>query len=345
MRTVFGKFISPQRRKGAKKKLNIALLIYLASLRLGGLKVCFGIVLFSFLVFRSVCVDAQTDTLSFLEPSPTLNHQRINLIKYTAAGLYPVSMYWLYTQWYQHYPQSSFHFFNDEGEWLQMDKGGHILDSYTVGKVGFRAMQWAGMENRKAIWYGAGIGFVFQTTVEVFDGFSSQWGFSVTDVAANTIGSAILIGQQLVWNEQRFQLKYSFHQSDYSKYRPNELGSNLPENILKDYNGLTYWLTVNPYSFMKHSSKFPRWLSVAFGYGAEGMTGAFSNPVSVDGKSIPQFDRYRQYYLSLDFDLSRIRTKSKFLSGLFKVINFIRLPAPAIEFNSDHKTKFYTFYF
>lgn len=300
---------------------------------------------FIVILFISAASYSQTDTLKFLQPSPTLNLQRIHLIEYTAIGLYPVSMYWLYTQWYQHYPQSTFHFFNDEGEWLQMDKGGHILDSYTIGKAGLRAMQWAGVENKKAIWYGAGIGYLFQTTVEVFDGFSSQWGFSVTDMAANTIGTAALISQQLAWNEQRFQLKYSFHQTKFSSYRPNELGSNLPENILKDYNGLTYWLTVNPHSFMKSDSKFPRWLSFAFGYGAEGMIGGYSNPDFVDGKVIPHFDRYRQYYLSLDFDLSRIQTRSKFLSGFFKLINFIRLPAPAIEFNNGHKTKFLAFCF
>jgi len=288
---------------------------------------------------------AQQDSTGFFDRSPVLNHQRINLIKYSVAGLYPVSMYWLYTQWYQNYPRSSFHFFNDAGEWLQMDKAGHMLDSYTVGKVGFRAMQWAGMENNKAIWYGAGIGYAFQTTLEVFDGFSSEWGFSVSDIAANTVGTAILISQQLAWNEQRFGLKYSFHQSDYSHYRPNELGKNLPENILKDYNGLTYWLTINPYSWMRPESKFPRWISVAIGYGAEGMIGGESNPDVVDGNPVPHFDRYRQYYVSLDFDLERIPTQSKFLSRVFKLINFIHLPAPAIEFNNGHKTKFYGLFF
>ena len=285
------------------------------------------------------------DSLNFLQPSPSLDRSRVHIISYSAIGLYPASMFWLYTQWYKDYPQSSFHFFDDGGEWLQMDKGGHILDSYTVGKAGFRALQWAGVERKKSIWYGAGIGFTFQTTLEIFDGFSSQWGFSFTDFAANAIGSAAFVSQQLAWNEQRFQLKYSFHQSDYSKYRPNELGANLPENMLKDYNGLTYWLSVNPHSFMKVESEFPRWLSFAFGYGAEGMIGGYSNPAFVDGKIVPPFDRYRQYYLSVDFDLSRIHTKSAFLSGLFKVINFIRLPAPAIEFNNGHKTKFYAFYF
>jgi hypothetical protein len=302
-------------------------------------------VFFIFTLMSSITVFAQNDTLGFLENSPMYNHKRINIIKYSAAGLYPISMYWLYTKWYQDYPQSSFHFYDDSGEWLQMDKVGHMLGAYTIGKAGMRAFQWAGEDRKKAVWYGAGIGFAFQTTLEIFDGFSSEWGFSWTDIAANTLGSAALISQQLVWDEQRIVFKYSFHQSDYEQYRPDELGKNLPENILKDYNGLTYWASINPHSFMEKDSKFPRWLSLGVGYSAEGMTGAYSNPSEVDGEPVPQSDRYRQYYLSIDFDLSRIETKSKILSGFFKLINFIHLPAPAIEFNNGHKTKFYAFYF
>jgi len=96
---------------------------------------------------------------------------------------------------------------------------------------------------------------------------------------------------------------------------------------------------------MNKSSAFPKWLSLGLGYGAEGMTGGYSNPSEVDGKPIPVFDRYRQYYLAIDFDLARIETRSRFLSGLFKLINIIHLPSPAIEFNEGHQTKFRALYF
>jgi hypothetical protein len=50
----------------------------------------------------------------------------------------------------------------------------------------------------------------------------------------------------------------------YAQYRPNVLGSSLAEQILKDYNGQTYWLSVNLHSFYK-GSKIPNgliWLLV-----------------------------------------------------------------------------------
>ena len=45
--------------------------------------------------------------------------------------------------------------------------------------------------------------------------------------------------------------------------------------------------------------------------------------IEVDGKAIPEFERYRQFYLSLDIDLTRIQTHSRFLSSVFRLINFI----------------------
>src|SRR6185503_13052388 len=108
------------------------------------------------------------DTVSFFTPSPVPNRTRINLIKYSIAGLYPASMTWLYTQWYQDYPQSSFHFFNDFGEWEQMDKYAHLWDAYSIGKPLMRLFQWSGMSNKKSAIYGTGIAYLYQTTVEVF---------------------------------------------------------------------------------------------------------------------------------------------------------------------------------
>jgi VanZ family protein len=300
---------------------------------------------FSFVTASDFQVSSSPDTLSFFQPATSVNKQRIHLVTYSAIGLYPVTMSWFYTQWYRDYPQSSFHFFDDSKEWLQVDKAGHLFSSYSIGKPLMKIFEWTGLEKNKSVVYGAGIAYFYQTTIEVFDGLSSEWGFSVSDVASNTLGSAILISQQLLWEEQRITLKESFHQTKYSQYRQNLLGKNLVENILKDYNGQTYWACINPKSFMNKSSRFPKWLSIAVGYGAEGMTGAFSNPELFNGEVSPVFKRYRQYYLGIDFDLSRIETKSKLLNGIFKVINIVRLPAPALEFNNGAKTKFYWLYF
>lgn len=269
----------------------------------------------------------------------TINTKRLKTVVIVESVGYTVAMTGLYTLWYKDVSSSSFHFFNDNREWNQMDKIGHGVTAYYVGFAGYEALKWSGVSEKKSIWYGGTLGSFLLTSVEVFDGFSSEWGFSWGDVAVNTAGTTFFIAQQLAWQEQRILLKYSFHQSDYWEKRPNLLGENLVQNMLKDYNGQTYWMSANIASFLSKESKFPKWLNVAVGYGADGMLGAFNN------NSFPEIQRQRQFYLSLDVDLTRIKTKSKFANTVLGAFGFLKFPLPTVEFNSNSTTKFYWLYF
>jgi len=201
------------------------------------------------------------------------------------------------------------------------------------------------LSQNKAAIYGSLLGFAYLPNIEILDGFSSQWGFSLGDFSSNTAGCLLFLGQQLAWKEQRFAMKYSFHQSNFAQYRPNLLGINLIQNMVKDYNGQTYWLSGNISSFLPKTSKFPKWINVALGYGAEGMLGASSNPDSLNHEALPHYERYRQFYLSLDIDFTRIPTRSKPLKALLTIFSFIKVPFPALEYNTRGKFNFHPFYF
>ena len=64
-------------------------------------------------------------------------------------------------------------------------------------------------------------------------------------------------------------------------------------------------------------------------------------------KSTNEFSQepYRQFYLSLDVDLTKISTKSKLLKTVFSVVNFIKIPSPTLEFNGKGHIKFHYLYF
>ena len=285
------------------------------------------------------------DSLRFLEPAPDYVKSRGVILGASLGSVYVLSMTGLYSLWYKDYPKSEFQFFDDNAEWLQVDKVGHVGSAYYLGKWGIDLFSWTGMERRKAIWYGGTAGLVFLTTVEVFDGFSAEWGFSTGDMIANVAGTAMVISQQLAWEEQRIKIKFSFHETKYAQYRPNLLGSNYIESMFKDYNGQTYWLSGNIHSFLKTESKFPRWLNVSVGYGAEGMVGARSNFISQEENFTNTFKRYRQFYFSPDIDLTKIKTRSKTLKTIFGVVGFIKIPAPAIELREGGKVKMHWLYF
>ena len=289
---------------------------------------------------------AEKDSLRFFDFPNQYNSKRFKTVIATETGLYGATMVGLNELWYKNYRRSSFHFFNDNGEWFQMDKAGHATSAYYIGKAGADALRWSGIEEKKAIWFGGSLGSMFLTTIEILDGFSGEWGFSAGDLLANTFGSMIFIGQELGWKEQRMLLKFSFSGSKYSPYHPELLGNTFSERILKDYNGQKYWISANVSSFLKEGNKFPKWLNMAWGYGIDGFIGARSNPLSNNkGIPYPSFERYRQYYFSLDVDLTRIKTSSKLLNACFYTFGFIKFPAPAIEYNRVDGLKFLPFCF
>lgn len=278
-----------------------------------------------------------SDINSFLKPSDTLNISRRNTVLITEASLATLTLVGLNQLWYADYPKSKFHTLNDNEEWLQMDKLGHVFSSYQLGRVGADVLNWSGVSKKNQLIYGATLGFGFLTVVEVFDGFSQEWGFSWGDMAANAAGTGLYVGQELLWKEQRVVLKYSFHRTQYAAQRPDKLGSGLTEEFLKDYNGQTYWLSFNMSSFFK-DSKIPKWLNIALGYGADGMLTGTNTHLS-------NYDRERQYYLSLDVDLTRIKTNSHVLKTLFSVFNTIKIPFPALEINEKNGVKLHAVYF
>jgi len=276
---------------------------------------------------------------SFYIKSDTLNSKRRNAVIITETALSIGTLVALDKLWYSGYSRSNFHFINDNNQWKQLDKMGHVMTSYYVGKIGMEVLDWSGVSKKNQLIYGATFGFTFLTAVEVLDGFSNKWGASWGDITANAAGTSLLIGQELAWNEQRILLKYSFSQSTYATQRPNVLGQNFLQQALKDYNGQTYWLSTNIWSFYKESN-FPKWLNIALGYGADGMLYGETNPTN----TLPQ-DPYRQFYLSVDLDLTKIKTNSKFLKTLFSTINFIKIPAPALEYNTKNGFTFHYLHF
>lgn len=276
---------------------------------------------------------------AFFETSDTLNIKRRNAVYITEGVGAGIALLGLNQLWYAEYERSSFHFFNDNSAWLQMDKFGHTFSSYYMGKMGMDALSWAGESQKNQLLYGATLGFTFLTAVEVLDGFSEEWGFSVGDMAANALGTGLLIGQELVWNEQRIQMKFSFQSTNYPNLDPN-LGTNTLEQILKDYNGQTYWLSANLWSFFK-DSKIPKWLNISFGYGAEDLP----KEIKTDSGEVIFQDPYRQFYTSLDIDLTKINTKSAFLKTTFNVLNFIKIPSPTLEITGNGDLIFHPIFF
>lgn len=293
------------------------------------------------LLLSTVSLPAQ----NFFKASTRYNPGRVNGMVITESAIGTAVTIGLQFLWYKKFPHSKFHFFNDNAEWLQVDKVGHATTAYNIAAFQSNLMRWGGIRSGTAALIGTLTALGFMTMIEVMDGHSDKWGFSKGDMLANIAGCVLFEGQQLLWHEQRISLKYSYHGTLFPQYYPAELGDNLPERMLKDYNGQSYWLSFNIASFLPASSHFPRWLNATVGYGAEGMVGAMKNPDEVDGKPIPSFKRYRQFYFSFDTDLYRVNGLSPLASSLLEINRVIKTPAPALEWSEVGGIKFHPFYY
>ncbi len=271
-------------------------------------------------------------------------NQKKNLLKppeviFGEVIIYTGTMISLNALWYKNYKHSNFHWFDDYDEWLQMDKFGHGFSAYYLSNIStsiFQQTRWA--DNQKSIVYGSLTAWTYISTVEIFDGFSSKWGASYSDLIANTVGTGLFAFQQLKFGKQVIVPKFSFHRTQFPKYRPDALGENFLQNLLKDYNGQTYWLSAD-FKDVFSGEFFPSWLSFSFGYSATGLLGGKENPVD-----LPYFDRKRQYLFSLDVDFRKIKVKSRILKQCFRVINIIKIPFPALIFETN-RVNLSTFYF
>ena len=301
------------------------------------MKKYFSLLLLLFCITINITAqDSTSIKLRFLEPAPELHKGRTIATVGIWASAYGSSLYMLSTYWYDEL--EGFRVFNDNANWLQVDKFGHAYTAYFQGHWGIKTFKWAGMKHLPATLIGGSVGFVNETVIEILDGRSPTYGWSHGDFIANTAGTALLIGQELIWKEQRILMKFGYTPQDYSRFNSplisqtalDEFGTG-GEAFFKDYNGHNYWLSGNVYSFLKKDSQFPKWLNVAVGLGGDQMLHAVGN----ENNGITDLKRRREFYLSLDADLTRLKSKTHLGKTLLFLLNGFKIPFPALRYNSD----------
>jgi len=318
----------------------------------------------------------ETQNFFSLQPADSLHKPRLWAGLATGTVLYGAAMISLHNDWYANYPSKHFHSFNDFGEWNQMDKMGHWLMSYNESRWIFFFFRWTGIKPRTSAWLGFAGSQLIMTSLEVFDGFSSQWGFSWSDMGFNLLGSGMFLAQELGWGEQRITMKMSAWPNSYPSERITPVspagsdgfttlqqrsdalyGTGPVSLFLKNYNALTVWASVNPRAFFpERATWLPRWLNVAVGMGADnifvgegyewkGNRNCQGPDCDIYRLDPARYPRTRQFYLSLDIDLTRLGIRNRFLRTLAGAINIIKIPAPTLEFTDRGAVRFHPLFF
>lgn len=295
-----------------------------------------------FLLLLSNCSVFSQQTFHKQYPD-TINQRKLRTTIGVELGVYVAGISFLQYIWYKDHERVAFHYYDDSKGYLQMDKMGHAYGAYWQSHSAYVGLRRAGVSKKKALIYGAPMGLVFQTPIEIFDGLYEGWGFSWSDMAANTFGSLLFASQEALFDDQIIRMKFSYAPSIYPDYHTH-LGETHLERFFLDYNAHTYWLSGNV-NKLTNTQMLPEWLNVALGYSANGMIYEFENPEYYQGKPFPVLDRYRQYLLSLDIDFTKIHTNKKWLRTVLHAVNYLKVPFPALEINAKEGVKFRPLYY
>jgi len=221
-----------------------------------------------------------------------------------------------------------FHFQEDLHYALHVDKIGHFYGGNILTFLFSRSFAWANVPEHTSLCLGAGVSTLFQTYIEVEDGFS-VWGFDRVDFAADVAGAWYPVVQHVVPALRDFNFKFSYVPSK----NINSPGAFPGQKhlLMDDYEGQTFWLSVNVNALLPGSLEpfWPDFLALAVGYGA---------------RDILEENPYRVAFVALDYDMTKIIPRSTgFLRTLGEALNFIHFPAPAVRITPT--TVWYGLYF
>jgi len=204
---------------------------------------------------------------------------------------------------------------------LQADKFGHFFASYVLADYYQNLLLWANFDTAKAKCISFFATSIYEIIfVELTDGFTTKWGFSISDVLCDLLGSYFATYSSL--NKRiEFKISYTPSKSSWLNYitKGSLKDALYRKQITTDYDGMTFWIIYNK-----------NWIiNPAIGYSIE---------------NVYKANAYREFFLSFDFNLIKIiPTKSKELFLIKKFLNYFHLPSPALQIYPYFK--FYLFFF
>ena len=257
-----------------------------------------------------------TDIAAQLSVPKVAGVASLTLVAYGAA-------YWLVFKkgWWDD-ERSHFHFENDFDYALNLDKFGHFAAGVVLGEGFYEGYRWAGTSEFQAYLFAGLSAMMTHVAIDVKDGYSPAWGFSIFDVLSGTLGGFWPMAERYVPVFKYVDLKWSYWiNSTYFYDKTTHRGEAV---FTDDYVNQTFWASFKPYRLLPASVRkyYPSWLAFAAG-------------LSIDEKAMdfhaPDKERHREVYLALDYDLEAFRPQSRMARTFIKYLNYFKLPAPAIQ--------------
>ena len=243
--------------------------------------------------------------------------------------------------WYQGQKQDEIRWISDwEGEtYLNLDKWGHFMGGAVLAQTLTESLRWSGFSARTAALLGTATSWAALLEVEMKDARFDQWGFSIPDFVANSVGASMPLIHSM-WPPSRIvSFKFSYVPSSLYLGNRKRAAADRPhiENFIDDYEGMTFWLSlsVEPHLRGRAAELWPDFLGLAVGYGADGLHGS-----NVKSKGVNKFypdrpDARTELFLALDYDATYLPGRGDTWHFFKRQLNWIHFPAPALRFYPD----------
>ena len=281
-----------------------------------------------FLVSFSLSLFAQQDTNK-------VNKGKIFLVSSSLGLALTGSYLYIEKSWWAD-KQIPFHF--DDGMDLKyalnVDKAGHFMGGIVATDYFSSSMEWAGMNEKKSLWYGAFFGSGLQLAIEMKDAYAPYWGFSKWDLALGSTGSFWPVAQYYNDNLKAVNFKFSYYKHsniywDLDRQRGKKINKYAWQD---DYPNQTYWITFDINHFIK-TCCWPDWLNVAIGFGLDDTQYLNKDNTKIGGNN--------EWYIALDYDIPKMFEKWNSPTGkkIKHLFNYFHFPAPTIRISP--KLEFY----
>ncbi len=271
----------------------------------------FFLIVISLLINNTYCQNQKDST-----KSEQVDYLKFSLITGITLGGIAAGHLIQYSLWWNG-ERSKFHF-NWHQDWvhdLGSDKFGHFYFSYLVTDVYSQAFEWSGFDKQKSLIYACSLSLLYQTYVEIIDGFTANLGFSWGDFSADLLGAGYPLLQQKVPILKNFNLKISFEKSLSFKHHTHRV-------IFDDYESTYDWLSINVKNLLPTSMQkyYPSFINLAIGHSVKNLI--FGKP-------------YHELYIGIDWNLEGLPGDFWLWKLLKRNLNYYHFPAPTIRIYPD----------
>ena len=274
----------------------------------------------------------KTDSIDINKSSPVKENKisltRVGIVSGASLSILGGLYYRWKTAWWNN-GSTKFHFYYDYSYAENVDKLGHINGGILVAECFGVGLKWAGLDDESSLLYGALLGTLVYTGIELKDGFAPGWGFDPADLGASVVGSFFPYAQKKITFLQNFNFKYSYFPSHSTFYEHMNKESQNNQFFNDDYEGETFWLSANVKNLLpkRVNSIIPDFFNLACGVSVENLN--------------DDYNKHLVFVISPDIDLVKLfKPDTELLKSLLHLLNYIHIPMPGLQVSPNFKGYF-----